>query len=70
MSTDRELRELAHRADVKDRVGKLKGRALDFFLRDTLIASWNPLIYDGDALQIAVKLELDIIFYRKHLDTL
>jgi hypothetical protein len=29
---------------------------------------WNPLTDDGDALRLAVKLELDILFYRKHVD--
>ena len=30
--------------------------------------SWNPLDDDGDALRLAVKLDLHIRFYRKHVD--
>lgn len=29
---------------------------------------WNPLTDDGDALKLAVKLDLHIRFYRKHVD--
>ncbi len=53
MTTDRELLELAAKAIGKSYVD---GDSWDEG------AGWNPLIDDGDALRLAVKLEMDVCF--------
>lgn len=54
--TDRKLLELAARAYLPS---ELTGnpRYMQGFL-----SGWNPLIYDGDALRLAVKLRIDVLF--------
>lgn len=66
--TDRELLELA---------APLAGRSFEFGKQwhdlDTIYVDgrpWNPLTDDGDALRLAVKLEIDIKFYRNHVDAI
>lgn len=46
--TDRELLELA-----------AKAAGYDLLVRD----NWNPLTDDGDALRLAVKLQIDVLIY-------
>ena len=59
--TDRELLELAARAagyDVTYEIGYLT-----FFRQDVVGRPvWNPLTDDGDALRLAVKLEINLSF--------
>lgn len=57
MKTDRELLELAARAAFPD-CAQLS-YPLDW-VRDC-VGEWSPLTDDGDALRLAVKLELDIL---------
>ena len=77
MSTDREFLELAAKAyGITGRwVTNYDG---DYYYQGNTdgiyyeypeggSAVWNPITDDGDAFRIAVKLELDIIFYRKHV---
>jgi hypothetical protein len=54
MKTDRELLELAARADGYREAGINKAYT------DGLLGNWNPLESDGDALRLAVKLRLVI----------
>ena len=53
MSTDRELLELAAKAAGYD-YAKHGG----YIVVDGIPGNWNPLVDDGDALRLAVKLEL------------
>jgi hypothetical protein len=57
--TDRKLLELAAKA-AGYRVIETRGHAL--LLADPPVL-WNPLTDDGDALRLAVKLEIDVDFY-------
>ena len=65
MTTDRKLLELA---------AKAAGGELKWFINETPIAkskdgfgfNWNPLTDDGDALRLAVKLQIDIGFWLDH----
>lgn len=58
MSTDKELLELAAKAaGFISSIGQYYGPEV-----------WNPLTNDGDALRLMIKLEIDILFYRKHVD--
>ena len=57
MQTDRELLELAARAAFPDCAHL--SYPLDW-VRDC-VGEWDPLTDDGDALRLAVKLELDIL---------
>lgn len=60
MKTDRELLELAAKAvghDYKPLSGAI--------VVDGIPGNWNPLTDDGDALRLAVKLGIDIDFYRR-----
>jgi hypothetical protein len=79
MSTDKELLELAAKAyglkgryfDYEDKYGPIFGIEPigDSFKKFGITKSyWNPLIDDGAALRLMVKLEIDILFYRKHVD--
>ncbi len=61
--TDRELLELAAKAAgieywVTDGIDGLLVRGQDLLRRP-----WNPLTDDGDALRLAVRLRLDILFF-------
>ena len=68
--TDRELLELAAKAaGIEIRFQKIhdqNNNAIDFCFELTKpfgnTAPWNPLTDDGDALRLAVKLRLDIMF--------
>lgn len=56
--TDRELLELAALA-----CGELQGEWIgnqNYF--DGVLSRWNPLTNDGDALRLAVKLNIDVCF--------
>jgi len=55
--TDRELLELAAKA-----CGYQHKWNIDGLLIDATCGRWNPLLDDGDALRLAVKLRLDINF--------
>ena len=52
--TDRELLELA---------AKAAGIEINWFKWERLTGQWNPLVDDGDALRLAVKLGLQIVHY-------
>ena len=54
MKTDRELLELAARADGYREAGINKAYT------DGLLVNWNPLSDDGDALRLAVKIDIII----------
>ena len=60
MKTDRELLELAARSIGID--GVCDENTGDIW-RGTGSLSWNPLKFDGDALRLAVKLGISIIFF-------
>ena len=57
MMTDRELLEMAAKAEGRE----LKYMTQEFYGREPeeFIACWNPLLDDGDALRLAVKLKID-----------
>jgi hypothetical protein len=58
--TNKELLELA--AKAAGVVGDLIGN--DIVIKDgTSLYFWNPLTDDGDALRLAVKLNIDIVFW-------
>lgn len=73
MSTDRELLELAAKAAGHELVPW--DNELGFVIRSGIgfPQYWNPITEDGDALRLAVKLEIDIAFFagsvtaREHL---
>jgi hypothetical protein len=70
MSTDRELLELAAKAagvELWPHGDPWRYQPAAMLLSGGC-ETWNPLTDDGDALRLAVKLELDILFYRKHVD--
>jgi hypothetical protein len=58
MTTDRELLELAAKAAELPECGWM-GPAF-MYVKDNQFTDWNPLTDDGDALRLAVKLELSI----------
>ena len=61
MKTDRELLELAAKA-AGISLSPFQCRESDsLYLSDS--THWNPLTDDGDALRLAVKLEIDLSFY-------
>lgn len=60
MKTDRELLELAAKADGRH---LLAGHPDDVRGVFTTLGWWNPLTNDGDALRMAVKLNLTCRFY-------
>lgn len=70
MSTDRELLELAAKAVGFDTTHRMNAKRLQLdppvdalLVRrngELVTTGWNPLIDDGDALRLAVKLRLDI----------
>jgi hypothetical protein len=64
--TDRELLEMAAKAAGMTLQLALGGTERDwaFFSGDK---EWNPLTDDGDALRLAVKLEIDIGWSRKYV---
>ena len=67
MTTDRELLEKAAKAAGMCSQGEIirDGRLLGLRIREDDNPSgygWNPLIFDGDALQLAVKLSLSCQF--------
>lgn len=65
MSTDRELLELAAKAEGRD-LSKWEWRLGSFWLpgqRGEYIGRWNPVTDDGAALRLAVKLGLFIDAY-------
>jgi hypothetical protein len=59
MSTDRELLELAAKAAG---IELMQGITEDRLLNSATRNLWNPLIDDGDALRLAVKLGMDVCF--------
>ena len=64
MKTHRELLELAAKAAGVSFFVDGLGRCME--MHDNLMpCPWNPLTDDGDALRLAVKLGIDIDFYRR-----
>ena len=55
--TDRELLELAAKA-----AGYQLGLSGQYIVEDGIATGWNPLIDDGDALRLAVRLGIDLLF--------
>lgn len=60
MSEDKELLELAAKAAGIELLGW--SEIAEGFKTNAPMEYWNPLIDDGDALRLAVKLEIDITF--------
>jgi hypothetical protein len=63
--TDREYLELAAKAagySVRAVSGYEQGGTVSFYMEPSQLY-WNPLTDDGDALRLAVKLEIDVAFY-------
>lgn len=61
--TDRELLKLAAKAAGIDGVFTLgSGNAIEMAKPRCFQIYWNPLADDGDALRLAVKLEIDVCF--------
>ncbi len=69
MSTDRELLELAAKANGFQVKGWI-GDRLSFFdpILDSAEYEWNPLTDDGDALRLAVNLNLDVCIHGCSVD--
>lgn len=69
--TDRELLELAAKAAGWTLVWKSLGGEMPnpfmFNESDATSGAWNPLTDDGDALRLAVKLELEIFFTSQNI---
>lgn len=64
---DKQMLELAAKAAGYDYFSNTDGS----FIRSSRSGrwiKWNPLTDDGDALRLAVKLDLHIRFFRKHID--
>lgn len=59
-TTDRELIESAAKACGLPECGWM-GPAF-MYVKDNTFTDWNPLENDGDALRLAVKLEIDLCF--------
>ena len=72
--TDRELLELAAKAaglNVKAQSVNADDRWLGFIVGEKHTKErkfWNPLIDDGDALRLAVKLRMDLLFDDKTIE--
>ena len=64
--TDRELLELAAKAAGYEPLGMENGKMYLFGVQD----GWNPLIDDGDALRLAVKLGLCVAIFPKDHETM
>lgn len=59
--SDRELLELAAKAAGVKRSSLDNGE--QFYVGVATSHAWNPLIYDGDALRLATRLNIDIMFF-------
>jgi hypothetical protein len=70
MSTDRELLELAAKAAGIDGDWEKRLTGDGIARRNQCVRVWNPLTDDGDALRLAVKLEMDIFFNDGDTDVL
>ncbi len=77
MSTDRELLKLAARAAgitllIKKMIGWDDSEIEEFFqlFDDARVGCWNPLANDGDALRLAVKLGMDILFTAEDVEVI
>lgn len=78
MKTDKELLELAAKAAGIDLTGYnwfdtpfytgFERRNLCEGGFDLPVSSWNPLTEDGDALRLAVKLEMDVTHYQNSVE--
>lgn len=69
MESDRELLELAAKAagiELLEWTGSEDLLLPNRFWAPSAQCYWNPLIDDGDALRLAVKLELDIVRFAGH----
>ena len=64
--TDRELLELAAKAAGIADLQQV-GNIWYYTNGGYLMREWNPLTDDGDALRLAVKLELDVFFATRHV---
>lgn len=67
---DRELIELAAKAYGIQVKGWLNSKLIGFDTNTEcpVNGDWNPLESDGDAFRLMVALDIDIRFYRKHVD--
>lgn len=66
--SDRELLEFAAKAAGINIGGWAEDVEAYYVHPSSPIFLWNPLNNDGDALRLASKLDIDILFYRKHVD--
>lgn len=64
--TDIELLELAAKAAGYTKWERLDGNALEVYRRDGAHFVWNPLADDGDALRLAVQLQLSV--HNEHVE--
>lgn len=65
--TDKELLELAAKAAGLQEYGFMGGSFVHIV--DNTFEEWNPLTDDGDALRLAVKLEINIAMYAQRVKT-
>jgi len=67
MKTDRELLELAAKAgDIKGKWCSRSGAVMILTCDGLTDRYWNPLEDDGDALRLAVALQMDVSIFREH----
>lgn len=59
--TDQELLELAAKAAGYDYITETEGDV--FAWKERSCVEWNPLTDDGDALRLAVRLQMDLVKY-------
>ncbi|MCG7324322.1 hypothetical protein [Achromobacter sp. ACRQX] len=69
MQSDRELLVLAAKAAgyLKFQYCETSGGLQAIYVEDGGIGFWEPLIDDGDALRLAVKLKIDLKLYDDHV---
>lgn len=63
MTSDRELLELAAKAagyDLHNLIHELTQQPFFFYIEDSAMVVWNPLTDDGDALRLAVRLDITV----------
>ena len=67
--TDRELLELAAKAAGLFVAEDIDGSLTEYFCEEPYASAfeWNPLQDDGDAMRLAVKLQIDIDFPNDHV---
>lgn len=68
MKTDKELLELAAKAAVLAVEWSELYQRFERFVDGKYMGAWNPLTDDGDALRLAVKLEMDVTHYQNSVE--